>query len=287
LIANPRYLKIVLQRKPMQKILVATDNSEAAGNAIDYAVGLANQFGSLLTLVSAVDEPYSSGAGSLASLKEHMREEAREVMEEVADRIRPKLMDGAQVEVRTIDGDPDVVLPRIALAKDYELIVMGTKGSNTAKEFFTGSVANATLEKSTVPLLIIPQAANYAPPKKILLAADDKSIRPELVEPLVMMAEAFGAEIIVFHEANKRGETTYDENLENYLMSVPYRLQISIGDGSIGEGIGRAMESQGADVLAMVFRNHGFFAKLLNRSTVSDFVFTSDAPLLVLPDQQR
>ncbi|MTB51627.1 universal stress protein [Lewinella sp. W8] len=269
----------------MQKILVATDNSEAAGNAVDYAVELANQFGSLLTLVSALDEPYSSGAGSLVSLKEHMRDEAREVMERVVERIQPKLINGARVEVRTIDGDPDVVLPRIALAKDYELIVMGTKGSSTAKEFFTGSVANATLEKSTVPLLIIPQAAQYVPPKRILLAADDKPIRPELVEPLVQLAEAFGSEVIVFHEANEEGKSTYDENLENYLMSVPYRFQISIGDGSVAAGIGRAMESQKANLLTMVFRNHGFFAKLLNRSTVSDFVFTSDAPLLVLPDQ--
>lgn len=269
----------------MQKILVATDNSEAAGNAVDYAVGLANQFGSLLTLVSALDEPYSSGAGSLASLKEHMREEARGVMDAVADRIRPQLANGARVEVRTLDGDPDEVLPRIALAKDYELIVMGTKGSTKAREFFTGSVANATLEKSTVPLLIIPAAAKYVPPKKILLAADDKPIRPDLVEPLVLLAETFGGEVIVFHEANQKGETTYDENLENYLLSVPYRFQISIGDRSVAEGIGRAMESQGADLLAMVFRNHGFFAKLLNRSTVSDFVFTGDAPLLVLPDQ--
>ena len=66
--ANPLHLKSLYHKLPrtMKKIMVATDYSESASNAVQYGVSLANHFGSELSLVSAVEEPYSGcrrGAG--------------------------------------------------------------------------------------------------------------------------------------------------------------------------------------------------------------------------------
>jgi nucleotide-binding universal stress UspA family protein len=270
----------------MKKIIVATDYSESAGNAVQYGVSLANQFGSLLTLVSAVDEPYSAAAGTLIDIKDHIREEAMETMGKVREEIQPLMTNGATVDMHTVDGDPGKVIPRVAKRQGYELIVMGTKGSTAARELFTGSVANATIKNSELPVLAVPKKANYTPIRRILLSVDERKLQSAAVlEPLLELVRAYDAELILYHGDADGDGKGYDPDLPRYLEGTRHRFVVHPGKkDDLIKGIQTAMRDEGADLLCMIYHDRGFFGRLFNESTVSKVVFDSEVPLLVLRD---
>ena len=240
----------------MNKLLVATDYSENAGHAVDYAVELANHFGSLITLVSAIDEPYSAAAGALVSITDEIRDEAMETMNTVRAQIEPKLRNGATVDVHTVDGEAGPTIARVAKAKGYDLIVMGTRGSTAAKEMFTGSVANAMIKNSEVPVLVVPINAPYRPLKQVVVATDNKGAGPQGQGQKVLNAlrENYGSQVINYHDDSD----------------------------DVARGIKQEVARRNADLLVMLYHDHGFFGSLFNESTVSKVIFDSEVPLLVV-----
>ncbi|CAH0999119.1 hypothetical protein LEM8419_00415 [Neolewinella maritima] len=270
----------------MKKILVATDYSESAGNAVQYGVSLANHFGSLLSLVSAVEEPYSAAAGALVDIKDHIREEAMTTMGKVKEEVTPQLRNGATIDTHTVDGDPGPTITRVAKAKGYDLIVMGTKGSTAARELFTGSVANSVIKNSKLPVLAVPQQVAFHDFKRIVLSVDERPLASaDVLRPLLDLVRAYKAELIVYHgdvDGDKKG---YDPQLPTYLSGVNHRFEVRSGDtDKISTGIQKAVKLHSADLLCMIYHDHGFFGRLFNESTVSKVVFDSSVPLLVLQD---
>lgn len=267
--------------------MVATDYTEEATPAVEYAVALANKFGSLLTLCSAVDEPYSAAAGALVDIDEHIRDEAMKTMEKVKTQIEPALANGATIDIHTVDGDPGRTLPKVAQKHNYDLIVIGTKGSTAAREMFTGSVANGLIKHSRLPVLVVPNTTRFQPPHRVLYAADDHSLAgPEVLRPLTEVARVFpDAEVVVYHSDADGDADSYDPRLSEYLADVPHRFEVQGGDAdSVHEDIQRAVKLYGSDLLVMIYHNRGFFGGLFNQSTVSKVTFEATVPILVLPD---
>ena len=266
--------------------MVATDYSESASNAVQYGVSLANHFGSELSLVSAVEEPYSAAAGALVDIKDHIREEAMETMGRVKEEVTPQLKNGATINTHTVDGDPGPTITRVAKAKNYDLIVMGTKGSTAARELFTGSVANSVIKNSKLPVLAVPEEVRFHNIRRIVLSIDEQKLAgAQVLQPLLDLARAYNAELIVYHGDADRDGKGYDPQLPTYLSGVTHRFAVRSGDtDEVSEGIQQAVKLHDADLLCMIYHDHGFFGRLFNESTVSKVVFDSSVPLLVLQD---
>ncbi|WP_420457878.1 universal stress protein [Neolewinella sp.] len=270
----------------MKKIMVATDYSESASNAVQYGVSLANHFGSELSLVSAVEEPYSAAAGALVDIKDHIREEAMETMGRVKEEVTPQLRNGATVDTHTVDGDPGPTITRVAKAKNYDLIVMGTKGSTAARELFTGSVANSVIKNSKLPVLAVPDEVVFHDFRRVLLSVDERKLAGvHVIQPLLDLVRAYDAELIIYHGDSDGDGKGYDPQLPTYLAGVNHRFEVRSGaKDDVSGGIQQAVRSHDADLLAMIYHDHGFFGRLFNESTVSRVVFDSAVALLVLQD---
>jgi nucleotide-binding universal stress UspA family protein len=127
-------------------IVVGTDGSETAGNAVRQAIELAKISGAKLDIVSAY-EPISG---------ERLRGESAEVPGDVRHGVNPRedvnlTLDSAageakqqEVEVHTYprEGDPADAILDVAEEIDADLIVVGNKGMTGAKRFLLGSVPN-------------------------------------------------------------------------------------------------------------------------------------------------
>ena len=266
--------------------MVATDYSESADNAVEYGLSLANHSGSLISLVSAVEEPYSAAAGVLVDMKDHIRQEAMETMGKVKEKIEGRLQNGATIDTHTVDGEVGPTITRVAKAKDYDLIVMGTRGSDAAREMFTGSAANSVIKNTKLPAMIVPTKAEYREIKRILFSVDEQQFAgAHLLEPLLQIARAYDAEIVIYHGDEDGDGKGYDPRLAEYLSGVRHSFEVRSGKSdSISEGIKQAAAEHRADLLAMVYHDHGFFGRLFNESTVSKVVFNVQVPMLVLQD---
>ena len=140
-------------------IVVGTDGSETAGEAVRQAIELAKALGSALQIVSAY-EPVADS---------RLREEAQQVPEdlqwmvnaredvEATLRAAKEHAEEAGVSVETFarQGDPADAILDVAEEKGSDLIVVGNKGMTGAKRFLLGSVPNKVSHHAPCSVLII------------------------------------------------------------------------------------------------------------------------------------
>jgi nucleotide-binding universal stress UspA family protein len=140
-------------------IVVGTDGSESAQEAVRQAVELAARLGAALRIVSAY-EPVPAG---------RLREEAQQVppdlqwminpredvdatLEDAADRVRGA---GLNVETFAREGDPADAILDVAEEVKADLIVVGNKGMTGARRFLLGSVPNKVSHHAPCNVMIV------------------------------------------------------------------------------------------------------------------------------------
>jgi nucleotide-binding universal stress UspA family protein len=140
-------------------IVVGTDGSDTAKEAVRQAIELAKSVGAGVELVSAY-EPVSG---------QRLRDESHQAPEDVQWMVNPRedvdatLQDAAAaaaeagVEARTYarQGDPADAILDVAEERDADLIVVGNKGMTGAKRFLLGSVPNKVSHHAPCSVLII------------------------------------------------------------------------------------------------------------------------------------
>jgi len=140
-------------------IVVGTDGSATASEAVRQAAELARQIGAKIYLVSAY-EPVPEG---------RLRDERQQVPEDLQWLVNPRedvestLEGGAEnlsesgVEVETVarEGDPADAILDVAEETGAGLIVVGNKGMTGAKRFLLGSVPNKVSHHAPCSVLII------------------------------------------------------------------------------------------------------------------------------------
>jgi len=142
-----------------RSIVVGTDGSDTATQAVRQAIELARSVGARIDLVSAY-EPVSD-----ARLREESihvpedlqwminpREDVQATLEAAASEIRAA---GVEVEVFALQGDPADALLDVAEERGSDLIVVGNKGMTGAKRFLLGSVPNKVSHHAPCSVLII------------------------------------------------------------------------------------------------------------------------------------
>jgi nucleotide-binding universal stress UspA family protein len=140
-------------------IVVGTDGSETAGEAVRQATELAKAVGAAINLVSAF-EPVGN---------QRLREERQEVPDDLqwmvnaredveatlsaaAEQVKEA---GVQVETFSRQGDPADAILDVAEEQSADLIIVGNKGMTGAKRFLLGSVPNKVSHHAPCSVMII------------------------------------------------------------------------------------------------------------------------------------
>lgn len=135
-------------------IMVPLDQSELAERALQHAVEIGRQFGSVLHLVSVVPVIGSEAlqvVGMVVDLQAQLAS-AREYMSAIRKRV---LADGVEAEWDVCQGDIAEELLRYCAQQECDLIVMSTHGRSGLGRWVYGSIADRILRHSPVPVLLI------------------------------------------------------------------------------------------------------------------------------------
>lgn len=114
------------------RIVLATDGSASVRRCIETAVDLAERADATLHAVYVGASP-----GDALATVEAATTQA--------------------VETATLTGDPAAAIVSYAVAHDADVIALGTRGRHGAHRFLLGSVAEAVVEESPVPVLTVRQ----------------------------------------------------------------------------------------------------------------------------------
>lgn len=137
-------------------ILVATDFSEHADVALEYAAELATRFDATIHLVHAITIAAMGvpemGVAYGSMMIESMTKEGQAALDARAARYRDRV---TLAPVRLEVGDARDVIDRAAEQIGADLIVMGTHGRRGIRRMLLGSVAESVVRSAPCPVLTI------------------------------------------------------------------------------------------------------------------------------------
>ena len=138
------------------KVLVATGGSPWSDRAVQFAVGLAKDYGlDLVTLHVIADTPpyFIAEAGvSMDQMLEGNEEVGRRIIAEAAHWAAEA---GVLCETELAWGRVAEVICRVAQERECDLIVVGSRGLTGFKRLMLGSISNAVAAKALCPVLVV------------------------------------------------------------------------------------------------------------------------------------
>lgn len=171
----------------MKRILVATDLSPCATNALARAIRLAAKDGAAIRIVHAA--PESEEPEACSSTQRRMLTEARIMAEELAGR-------PLDISVRISSASPSQAILHEAEAFDADLIVLGTHGEPRFRDALFGTTGTHVVRHSERPVLVV-QSDNAIPYSKVLVAIADAEYAPPILAATLDVAPA--SEVFALH----------------------------------------------------------------------------------------
>jgi len=267
----------------MKKILVPTDFSNNAYNALEYAIQFSQPFNATLALYHTYR--VMSTTGSFTTVKGYIEEDNQKRLTMTKEKIVSRFGEDISIQSAAIEGDMISVISNVADKKDFDLIVMGTKGATGLKEIFLGSNTASLMQNTQTPVLAIPTDYEYKPIKRIVFAVDNKDIKEEkTVRILKEISQKHDAQLILFHLAEKDADIGIDPALGYHLQSLEnVSVVYEFGD-DIMESIHEFVKNNQADMLCMIHHQKGFFRRLLEGDKTVNEVHHPRIPLLILKE---
>jgi nucleotide-binding universal stress UspA family protein len=278
----------------MKRILIPTDLSSNASNAISYAFQLFRnsnvQFNILHVDHPIIDMPTSSiefmsptTYPDLVSQKKMVEKQILKIIENLNSRD-----DNFNYEIENEIGFAGDVIVSKAQELNCDLIIMGTKGATGLSQFFIGSVTASVIRKSDVSVLAIPENFTFEKLEKIIFATDYEGIsNKKTLQPLFELARMFDAKVIMFHAIEaKEPIAAYIEELqvwkaEKNFHHVKHTNSIATCE-NIPDGILDFAGENEAELIAIIPHTYTFFENLLHRSISKQIAFESKTPILAL-----
>lgn len=271
----------------MKTILVPTDFSRCAANALKYALEVARRTGATVYVLNVV-LPYEQldGLGGHAIWLEEYLDERRIYLERFVQRLARKPAN-VNLTIRPVSaiGFPVVRILEEADRRKADLIVLGTTGTTGLTRLFIGSTTGGVLEQTRVPVLAVPPKGHYRAFRHIALATDFESF-PDQRSLAALRAVLFPQtkKLEVIHILNRMGEYSdqaSEQEFSKKLTGFEPKFHYLHGIDVSGE-IVQLLESVKAEALVTVTRHRSLMERLLSRSTSKELARRAPVPVLVL-----
>lgn len=134
------------------KILVAIDGSESAKKAFTTSIYLASISKCRIDVIHVVSCEFGGDSAASLELVEDLKIKANSMLEKYK---KDALEKGIQPKFMLEIGDPANMIIEIVNSKDYDLVVLGTRGMNVFKELVLGSVSIKVMHHAKCPVMVV------------------------------------------------------------------------------------------------------------------------------------
>lgn len=274
----------------MKTILVATDYSEPASNAMNYAALLAQKTGAELILLNVykLSIHASNSLASNSSIEHLIKKSEGQLIElalETEDRYKIKV--GYELgQDDTIDS-----LKAYIDTHSVDLVVMGIE-SNLIEYKWFGNTTTAAIGLMKFPLLVVPNDIPFNGIDRIMYACEPSYLKDNCeLGTLKYFVKEFDAKLEVFHvlpndadKANKEKLET-EKVMDRILLDVKHTYRY-VSNSKVDDGIVEGLEEVPADLLVMIPHRPTFFESLFKGSQTNQMTVKTRIPLLVIPNEQ-
>ena len=277
----------------MKTIIVPTDFSPVAINAMHYALNMAQTIDAGIVLLHVYQMPISYNnsdiplplmdIGELEKINEDRLQELKEVAERNS---AGKVNISAEVRL----GDLTDELETICAATEPFAIVMGTRGAGFVERLLVGSSALSVIRHSTRPVLIVPPGAIFKGIQKIGFACDFKKVvETTPADYIKEWVKTFGATMSVLNVDDKKntatGNTEEQSALLHTLLEETHPQYFFIDNPDVEKGIHEFAENNNLDLLIVIPRKHRLLDSLFQKSHTKELAFHSHIPILAISEE--
>ncbi|SRR6056297_347625 len=277
----------------MKRILIPTDFSENALNALHYAKTLVKNSPCTFYLLNVfhmnpallVSEEYNAELTD-AYLRESENGLAKLLSETEGQN------KNSEHHFKTISESNTIVqaINRIVALEYIDFIIMGTTGAKGAIEVFLGSNAVRVIKGvNDCPVLVVPKDYSLKPPKQIVFSTNfNHEFCKKELEPLLVLAKLWNAKLKIvqlmqedflddWQKANKERIKQLFTGLEHSFHKINYT-------SSETDAVRDFVKQSQSDMISLVNHKHNFFRRFTEENVVKKVSFDSPVPVLILPE---
>ncbi|MCF8275710.1 MAG: universal stress protein [Flavobacteriales bacterium] len=269
----------------MKNILVPFDFSHNSRNALEYAAHFAKKMNAKLHIFHAYDRSEVLEGVKVATAISAMKDTKKKMTKQFglsSDDVITQVLQGEFIE--EILG----CLEKLTI----DMVVIGTRGSSGLRELLVGSnTVNLMKEVRGIPMLVVPEKADYIPLRSILLCSDLHEIADDDALDIVKeIAMKFEADVRLAHVELGTGLPTYEKVLEKRREMHIFEPEVDctykrIVAKDILTGMKFYMDKKSDnDMVAMVYREHTFIQTIFGMNHTHEMAYHTNVPLLVLPE---
>lgn len=297
----------------LKRILVPTDFSETARQALPVAVELASQFGATITLTHVFPAALPTELSRLGLLFEQRRL-AAEARKRLLRFRKQELPANLAVETASLEGGPAYEINRFAKDFETDLIVTATHGHTGLKHVWLGSTAERIVRHAPCPVMVVrPQPASPRFPGegvgrflRILLPVDFSQGSQCALSYAAALAQACAGGITLVHviepppypqfgyariptkEAGlRRSARKKLEPLAAKFNRSGIKTSIVIRHGSAFQEISSQAREAGDDLIVIATRGRGTVAHALLGSTAERVVRHAPCTVVVVREHEH
>jgi nucleotide-binding universal stress UspA family protein len=271
----------------LNRILVPTDFSEVATNAIDFALNLCVKTGAQLHVIHVNPVPVADINFPQETYQLYMDELNKEAAEKIESLKKEVLLpSNVKFVTDTMMGFITDEINQYSKQNGIDLIVMGTTGASGIQELLIGSNTASLVAKSTIPVFVIPPGAKHDHFKHILYSSDYSEPEFPQISRLIYFAELYDAVITVIHTKSESDRYFNIEDnffVKNKANIAHEKITVEpVQSGDITDAINEYIDKKGVDMVVMAKHNRNWFDRIFHRSMSKRMSYHTRVPLLVL-----
>ncbi|MFT5628116.1 MAG: nucleotide-binding universal stress UspA family protein [Glaciecola sp.] len=270
----------------MKKILVPTDFSAEAENALKVAAQIAKKHNSEIYLLHMLEIPMQEidAVNTQADVPEVMffMKMAHKKFEEI---MASSYLEGITVhEIVKPDGSFNGI-SEICKEHGITMITMGSHGASGIKEMFIGSNAEKAVRNSDVPVLVIKNEHSDFSIDDVVFASDFKNDNKETYRQATEFATAFGAQLHLLMVNTASNFTTTkkaNDRINKFINDNSFKnFSINIyNDESVEKGVLNFSKHIDADLIGISTHGRQGIAHFFNGSISEDLVNHANRPVI-------
>lgn len=279
----------------MKNILIPTDFSENAWNAITYGLELFNKTSCTFYLVNVHPiAAYSGGEPAMyvspQLLEDSILKENKAKMNHLLKRVEHLPINTRHTFKTEVSyGFFTDHIKKEVIDKNIDLIMMGTKGATGLKAISMGSNTGDVITKVPCAVLAVPENAKYSRPKEIGFPTDFQlgynwKVMQNLKELIITNNSAIRFLYVSSNEERLSEQQQKNRQfLEDYFTDIEISFHTLTGK-KLDETIQNFIECRDLDMIVMVAKHLNFIERILFRPTVEKVSYHTTIPFLVLHD---
>lgn len=273
------------------RILIPSDFSELSKVAVRYAVDFSKDVDVTLILlhVSDVNAP---GMARISSKKlgEAIKSSTEAAIKELVASIKKDNSHDIDITYNIVyNNSIEKAVETAALENNIDLICIGTKGASGLKKIVFGSNAAGIIENSSIPVLTIPEFAEYKGIGNIVYSSDLNNLEKE-IELILPYAKLMDSWIRILHV--DKGKGVFEGDLEQKEQSLRkdfayQKIKFNeLKSDSVIDGINKFVGVVEADMVIMFTHHTNFIEKVFQKSVTQNTAFQTRIPLLTFQKEK-